>query len=81
MNSVSHKPGSDSGVDYGIAVIFLLWILATLVLVVLIAIKGIGNADTEVQFHRPVKAEITRCVPQFEARATTTQDIGESYAC
>ncbi len=39
----THKPGSDSGIDYGIVAIFLLWIAITIALVILLAVGAHGE--------------------------------------
>jgi hypothetical protein len=36
----THKPGSDSGIDRGIVVIFLLWIAVLVVLVILLGLRA-----------------------------------------
>ena len=37
---LSHKAGCDYGVDYGAVVVFFLWVVATIVLLVVLAIRG-----------------------------------------
>jgi hypothetical protein len=36
----SHKPGISSGVDYGLMVVFLFWIAATIGLIILLALRA-----------------------------------------
>jgi hypothetical protein len=36
--NLTHKPGSDSGIDLGIVAIFVLWIALTIALVILFAV-------------------------------------------
>jgi tetrahydromethanopterin S-methyltransferase subunit G len=36
----THKPGSDYGIDYGVIATFLLWVLATIILLVALAVRG-----------------------------------------
>jgi len=36
----SHKAGCDYGVDYGAVVVFFLWVVATIVLLVVLAVRG-----------------------------------------
>jgi hypothetical protein len=36
----THKPGIDSGIDYGVVAAYLLWIVAIIVVLVLFAIRG-----------------------------------------
>lgn len=45
MNS-AHKPGSNSGIDRGIVAIFLLWIVITIALVILAAVRALGDAGS-----------------------------------
>jgi hypothetical protein len=42
MNS-AHKPGSNSGIDRGIVTIFLLWIVITVALLILGAVRALGE--------------------------------------
>ena len=37
---LSHKAGCDYGVDYGAVVVFFLWVVATILLLVVLAIRG-----------------------------------------
>jgi len=37
---LSHKAGCDYGVDYGAVVVFFLWVVATIVLLVVLAVRG-----------------------------------------
>lgn len=43
MNS-AHKPGCNSGIDRGIVAIVLLWIVITIALVILAAVRALGDA-------------------------------------
>ena len=37
---LSNKAGCDYGVDYGAVVVFFLWVVATIVLLVVLAVRG-----------------------------------------
>jgi hypothetical protein len=37
---LTHKPGGEYGIDYGVVVVFLLWIVATIVLLTMLAIRS-----------------------------------------
>ncbi len=41
--SLTQKPGSDYGIDYGIVTIILFWITVALALVILFALKSQGG--------------------------------------
>ena len=41
---LDHKPGSDYGIDYGVVLVYLLWIAATLALLVTLAVRSQGQA-------------------------------------
>jgi len=38
--SLIHKPGIDSGIDYGLVTVLLIWIAATIMSVILLATRG-----------------------------------------
>jgi hypothetical protein len=44
---LAHKPGCDSGVDYAAVIVYLLWIIATIVLIILFAVKGHGKDEPQ----------------------------------
>ena len=37
---LDHKPGSDYGIDYGVVVLYLLWITATIALLITLAVRS-----------------------------------------
>ena len=37
---LSHKAGSNYGIDYGAVAVFFLWFIATIVLLVVLAVRG-----------------------------------------
>jgi hypothetical protein len=37
---LDHKPGIDSGIDYGVVVLYLLWIAATIALIMVLAVRS-----------------------------------------
>lgn len=61
--SSSHKAGSDSGIDRGVVIIFLLWVAITIVLAVTFVLEARG------QSLRPVAGNERNT--QFEAALTT----------
>jgi hypothetical protein len=45
----SHKPGMNSGVDYGLIIVFLLWITAIIGFMIMFALKGHASEFLPVQ--------------------------------
>jgi hypothetical protein len=40
----THKPGCDYGIDYGIVAVFLLWIAALIMVLILLAVRNRGES-------------------------------------
>jgi hypothetical protein len=44
---VDHKPGSNSGIDYGVLIVVLLWIVASIALLIVIARNSRNQSSFE----------------------------------
>ncbi len=74
--SFTHKPGSDSGIDYGLLAVFLAWIAMAIALVVLFALRSHARSFVERQNHMQVTRASCVTVPGGETIVSDRERIG-----
>jgi hypothetical protein len=63
---LTHKPGGEYGIDYGVVVVFLLWIVATIVLLTMLAIRSLQEKRIYLDFNAttPIASEVVAAINQ-----------------
>jgi hypothetical protein len=75
---MSHRAGIHSGIDYGAVAVFLLWIVMTIVLVIVFAIKG--HADDKNYVTSPLAvSDLGTSRAGIAVPISPWSDQGESY--